>query len=71
MPPLAEAIILVLAPFAPLFSHWVWLHAQLLLLGAILAPCPAWTDGDGRITGHGAEPRRPPHELPSRLEPAT
>ena len=38
MPPLPEAIILVLAPFAPLFSHRVWLHAQLLLLGAILAP---------------------------------
>ena len=38
MPPLPEGSILVLAPFAPLFSHRVWLHAQLLLLGAILAP---------------------------------
>src|ERR687896_384073 len=38
MPPLPEAIILVLAPFAPLFSHRVWLHAQLLLLGAMLTP---------------------------------
>jgi hypothetical protein len=38
MPPLPEAIILVLAPFAPLFSHRVWLHAQRLILGAILAP---------------------------------
>jgi hypothetical protein len=38
MPLLPEAIILVLAPFAPLFSHRVWCHAQLLLLGAILAP---------------------------------
>src|ERR671915_2535645 len=38
MPPLPEAIILVLAPFAPLFSHRVWLHARLLLLGAMLAP---------------------------------
>jgi hypothetical protein len=38
MPPLPEAIILVLAPFAPLFSQRVWLHAQLLLLGAMLAP---------------------------------
>jgi hypothetical protein len=37
MPPLPEAIILVLAPFAPLFSHLVWPQAQLLLLGAILA----------------------------------
>jgi hypothetical protein len=38
MPPLAEAIILVLALFAPLFWHPVWLHAQLLLLGALLSP---------------------------------
>ena len=38
MPPLPEAIILVLASFAPLFSHRVWPHAQRLLLGAILAP---------------------------------
>jgi hypothetical protein len=32
--PLPEAIILVPAPFAPLFLHRVWLHAQLLMLGA-------------------------------------
>jgi hypothetical protein len=38
MPPLPEAIILVLAPFALLFSYRVWLRAQLLLLGAILTP---------------------------------
>src|SRR5918995_3889621 len=38
MPPLPDAIILLLAPFAPLFSRRVWRHAQLLLLGAILAP---------------------------------
>jgi DDE superfamily endonuclease len=38
MPPLPDAIILVLAPFAPLFSRRVWCHAQVLLLGAILAP---------------------------------
>jgi DDE superfamily endonuclease len=38
MPPLPEALILVLAPLAPLFSRRVWRHAQLLLLGAILAP---------------------------------
>jgi hypothetical protein len=40
MPPLLGAIILVLPPFAPLFSHRVWLHAELLLLAAILAPVP-------------------------------
>jgi hypothetical protein len=38
MPPLPEAIILVLAPFAPRFSPRIWLHAPFLLLGAILAP---------------------------------
>jgi DDE superfamily endonuclease len=38
MLPLPEAIILVLAPFAPLFSPRVWRYAQVLLLGAILAP---------------------------------
>jgi DDE superfamily endonuclease len=38
MPPLPEAIIQVLAPFAPLFSQRVWRHAQVLLLGAMLAP---------------------------------
>jgi two-component system, NtrC family, sensor histidine kinase HydH len=35
MPHLPEAIILVLAPFAPLCSERVWVHAQILLLGAI------------------------------------
>ncbi len=35
MPPLPEAIILVLASVVPLFSHRVWLHAQLLLLRAM------------------------------------
>src|SRR5918996_3837527 len=38
MPPLPEAIILILAPFAPLFSARVWRHAQVLLLGAMLTP---------------------------------
>jgi hypothetical protein len=33
MPPLPDAIVLVLAPFAPLFSHRFWLHAQVLLVG--------------------------------------
>ena len=38
MPPLPEAIILILAPFEPLFSERVWRHAQVLLLGAMLTP---------------------------------
>ena len=45
MPPLPEAIIPVLAPLAPLFSHPVWGHAQILLLGAILAPGPRTVTG--------------------------
>ena len=34
---LPTAMIPVLAPFAPLFSKRVWQHAQVLLMGAILA----------------------------------
>src|SRR6266540_695923 len=57
MPPLPEAIILVLAPFAPLFSHRVWLHAQLLLLGAILAPGARTVTAALRAAGLTAERR--------------
>jgi hypothetical protein len=35
---LPTTMIRVLAPFAPLFSRRVWQHAQVLLIGAILAP---------------------------------
>ena len=35
---LPPKMVQVLAPFAPLFSKRVWHHAQLLLVGAILAP---------------------------------
>jgi hypothetical protein len=35
---LPTAMIRVLTPFAPLFSKRVWQHAQVLLMGAILAP---------------------------------
>ena len=35
---LPPKMVQVLAPFAPLFSKRVWQHAQLLLVGAILAP---------------------------------
>src|SRR5919109_408296 len=38
IPPLPDAIILILAPFAPLFSARVWRHAHVLLLGAMLTP---------------------------------
>jgi hypothetical protein len=57
MPPLPEAIILVLAPFAPLFSHRVWLHAQLLLVGAMLAPGARTVTAALRAMGLAAERR--------------
>ena len=55
MPPLPEAIILVLAPFAPLFSHRVWRHAQVLLLGAMLAPGARTVTAALRVMGLAAE----------------
>jgi hypothetical protein len=55
MPPLPDAIILVLAPFAPLFSHRVWLHAQLLLLGAVLASGPRTVTATLRVMGLARE----------------
>src|ERR687895_187192 len=57
MPPLPEAIILVLAPFAPLFSHRVWLHAQVLLVGAMLAPGARTVTAALRVMGLAAERR--------------
>src|SRR5919198_289981 len=57
MPPLPEAIILVLAPFAPLFSRRVWGHAQILLLGAILTPGPRTVTAALRAMGLAAERR--------------
>ena len=57
MPPLPEAIIRVLAAFAPLFSQRVWLHAKLLLLGAILAPGPRTVTAAQRAMGLAAERR--------------
>ena len=57
MPPLPEAIILVLAPFAPLCSHRVWCHAQWLLLGAILAPRARTVTAALRVMGLATERR--------------
>jgi hypothetical protein len=57
MPPLPDAIILVLAPFAPLFSHRVWLHAQVLLVGAMLAPRARTVTAALRVMGLAAECR--------------
>jgi DDE superfamily endonuclease len=55
MPPLPEAIILVLAPFAPLFSHRVWCHAQVLLLGAMLTPGARTVTAALRVMGLATE----------------
>jgi DDE superfamily endonuclease len=55
MPPLPDAIILVLAPFAPLFSQRVWGHAQVLLLGAMLAPGTRTVTAALRVMGLSGE----------------
>ena len=55
MPHLPEEIIQVLAPFAPLFSDRVWLHAQVLLLGAILAPQARTVSAALRVMGLAME----------------
>jgi DDE superfamily endonuclease len=55
MPPLPEAIILVLAPFTPLFSQRVWCHAQVLLLGALLAPGARTVTAALRVMGLSGE----------------
>jgi DDE superfamily endonuclease len=55
MPPLPEAIILELAPFAPLFSPRVWLHAQRLLLGARRAPRARTVTAALRVMGLATE----------------
>jgi hypothetical protein len=57
MPPLPEAIILVLTPFAPLFSERVWRHAEVLLLGAILTPGARTVTAALRAMGLAAERR--------------
>jgi DDE superfamily endonuclease len=57
MRPLPDAIILVLAPFAPLVSDRVWLHAQVLLLGAMLAPGARTVTTTLQVMGLAAERR--------------
>src|SRR5262249_52541750 len=56
MPPaLPDAIILGLAAFAPLFSERVWCHAQVLFLGAILAPRARTVTSALRVMGFATE----------------
>jgi hypothetical protein len=51
VPPLPDAIRLVLAAFAPLVSERVWSHAQVLLLGAMLTPGPRTVTAALRVMG--------------------
>jgi hypothetical protein len=55
MPPLPDAIRQVFAPFAPLFSARVWLHAHVLLRGAILSPGARTVTAALRAMGLAAE----------------
>jgi hypothetical protein len=57
MPPLPEAIIPVLAPFALLSSHRVWRRVRLLLLGAILTPGTRTVTATLRVMGLTTERR--------------
>jgi hypothetical protein len=47
-------IVELLAPFAPLFSRPVWRHAQVLLVGAILAPGQRMVSSVLRVMGLGS-----------------
>ena len=57
MPTLPPAILLLVAPFAPLFARRVWRHAPVLLGGAILAPGRRTVAAALRVMGLEREPR--------------
>ena len=48
-------IISLIAVFAPLFSERVWSHAQILLVGALLAPGKRTVTSVLRVMGRSAE----------------
>src|SRR3954451_22542797 len=50
---LPNAMIQLLAPFAPLFSKRVWSHVQVLLMGTILAPGKRTLSATLRAAGLG------------------
>ena len=54
---LSPKMVQVLAPFAPLFSKRVWQPAQLLLMGAILAPARRTVSSALRTMGSDHEKR--------------
>ena len=53
---LPPVMILLLRPFAPRFSNRVWLHVQVLLAGAILAPAQRTVTAALRVVGLGQTP---------------
>ena len=53
---LPPAMTLLLRPFAPLFAKRVWSHAQVLLVGAILAPAQRTVTAALRVMGLGMVP---------------
>src|SRR5262245_7381763 len=55
MPSLPTEMIVLLAPFAQLFSDRVWLHAQGLVMGAILAPGKRTVSSCLRVMGLAGE----------------
>lgn len=57
MPTLPPAMLLLVAPFAPLFAPRVWRHAQVLLGGAILAPGRRTVAAALRVMGLEQAPR--------------
>ena len=54
---LPPKMVQALAPFAPLFSRRVWRHAQVLLVGTILAPGARTVSSALRAVGLGSEKR--------------
>ena len=55
IPPLPDAIILILAPCAPRVAARVGRHAQVLLLGAVLTPGARTVTGALRVMGLALE----------------
>jgi hypothetical protein len=57
MLPLPTAIVTILLPFASLFTAPTWAHAQVLLVGTLLAQGPRTVTAALRAMGLGQEPR--------------
>ena len=57
MSPLPDAMLHLLAPFAPLFSRRVWQHVEVLLAGALLAPAQRTVTAALRVMGLGQLPQ--------------